>query len=124
MKFSNAFLKCLYKVVVLVVVIGVNMAVQSCMFVMKVKAVMSAGGSQSYVLKNTTTGFCFFVVFLIQSPLFSVVDTICHEVIRVMVIEMGSCDILDGCIICELIADSCILSVKMPGRGNSVERLV
>lgn len=38
------------------------MAVKSCMFVMKVKAVMSAGGSQSYVLKNTTTGFCFFVV--------------------------------------------------------------
>lgn len=51
-------------------------------------------------------------------------DTVCQEVIRVMVIEMGSCDILDGCIICELIADSCILSVKMPGRGNSVERLV
>lgn len=101
------------------------MAVQSCMFVMKVKAVMSAGGSQSYVLKNTTTGFCFFCCcFLIQSPLFSVVDTVCQEVIRVMVIEMGSCDILDGCIICELIAESCILSVKMPGRGNGMERLV
>lgn len=39
------------------------MAVKSCMFVMKVKAVMSAGGSQSYVLKNTTTGFCFLLLF-------------------------------------------------------------
>lgn len=39
------------------------MAVQNCMFVMKVKAVMSAGGSQSYVLKNTMTGFFFLVFF-------------------------------------------------------------
>lgn len=63
-----------------------------------------------------------FVLFF-QSP-FLVVDKVCQDVIRVMVIEMGSGDILDGCIICELIADSCILSVKMPGKRNCVEMLL